>query len=128
MKTGDMGMGAEIKAGKIKHQISCKSWTDLGYPFYSGSAIYTTTFNISKLEKARYFLRCDNLFDIAEIQLNGKIAGKILWNPKEIEITEFVKQTDNHISMKITNSIYNLLEGKQKSSGILEPVKILKGK
>jgi len=128
MKTGDMGMGAEIKAGKIKHQISCKSWTDLGYPFYSGSAIYTTTFNISKLEKARYFLRCDNLFDIAEIQLNGKIAGKILWNPKEIEITEFIKQADNHISMKITNSIYNLLEGKQKSSGILEPVKILKGK
>ena len=126
VKTGDMGMGAEIKAGKFKHKTGCIDWTDIGYPFYSGSAIYRTNFNIQKLERKRYFLRCENLYDIVEIEINGKIAGKILWPPKEIEITGFLKEGENQIKMIVTNSIYNLLEGKQKLSGILNPVKILK--
>jgi len=129
MKTGDSGMGAEIRAHKRTESIPCISWTDIGYPYYSGSAIYRTSFHIPELDqKARYFFSFENLSDIAEIEINGKIIGNVLWNPKELEITGAIKKGENQISIKVTNSIYNMLEGKIKTSGILEPVKILKGK
>ncbi|HPP08670.1 MAG TPA: glycosyl hydrolase [bacterium] len=129
LKTGDSGMGAEIKANRHPENMSCISWTDIGYPFYSGSAIYKTIFHIPEIEqKTRYFISFEKLFDIAEIEINGKNIGNVLWNPKELEITGAIKKGENQISIKVTNSIYNMLEGKIKTSGILEPVKILKGK
>lgn len=124
-KTGDLGMGAEIKAGKLKGRISCKSWTDMGYPYYSGSAIYRASFVLPEIEKIRYFLCFNGLYDIAQVEINGKDAGKILWKPYELEITDFVKKGENHLSIKVTNSIYNMLEGKPKTSGIINDVKIL---
>ena len=128
INTGDSGMGAEIKAGKAKKTTTCRSWTETGYPFYSGSAMYSTQFNMPEIENnATYFMCFDDLFDIAEIEINGKNAGRVLWNPKEIEITDFIKKGENSVKIKVTNSIYNMLEGKPKPSGILAPVKIMKG-
>ncbi|HON06042.1 MAG TPA: glycosyl hydrolase [bacterium] len=126
-KTGDMGMGAEIKAG-IKPCKIAGSWTDAGFPYYSGSAIYRKSFNIDNIENCRYFLRIDNLYDIAEIEINGKKAGTILWNPPEVEITGALKKGENKIMAKITNSLFNMLEGKPKPSGIIGSVKILQTK
>lgn len=126
-KIGDSGMGAEIKAGRFRGKINCINWADIGYPFYSGSAIYRANFVIPEIEESRYFLCFNGLYDIAEIEVNGKKAGKILWKPYEIEITSFVKKGENHLSIKVANSIYNMLEGKIKTSGIITPVKIMKG-
>lgn len=126
VKTGDSGMGAEIKTGKFNRKIGCKSWTDIGYPFYSGSAIYRSEFELSEID-TRYFLCLDDLFDIAEIRINGNNVGKILWKPYEFEITSFIKKGKNNLELRITNSIFNLLEGKPKASGILSPLKIVKG-
>ncbi|MCX7706030.1 MAG: glycosyl hydrolase [bacterium] len=127
IKTGDSGMGAEIKAGRISEKTGCKSWTELGYPFYSGSAIYTSDFEIPEISNSRYYLCVEDLFDIAEVELNGKNAGRILWKPYEIEITQFIKKGKNHLRLKVSNSIYNMLEGKPKTSGLISPVQILKG-
>jgi hypothetical protein len=73
-------------------------------------------------------LRIDNLYDIAEIEINGKKAGTILWNPPEVEITGALKKGENKIMAKITNSLFNMLEGKPKPSGIIGSVKILQTK
>ncbi len=127
LKTGDSGMGAEIKAGMLKQKINCKSWTEIGYPFYSGSAIYSSEFDLSDIDDSRYFLCFSDLHDIAEVEINGKKAGKILWKPYEVEITDFIKKGKNNVSIKVTNSIYNMLEGKPKISGITGPITILKG-
>ncbi|MCM8816652.1 MAG: hypothetical protein NC913_03975 [Candidatus Omnitrophica bacterium] len=127
VKTGDCGMGAEIKAGKIEEKINSKSWTEIGYPFYSGSCLYKAEFEISEIGGSRYFLCFDEIFDIAEVKINEKQAGKILWKPYELEITPFIKKGKNKIELKITNSVYNMLEGKPKVSGIISPVAIMKG-
>ncbi|MCM8788266.1 MAG: hypothetical protein NC907_00575 [Candidatus Omnitrophica bacterium] len=125
---GDSGMGAEIKAGKFRDRINCRSWPEIGYPFYAGSAIYRTKLTLPDIEKnVSYFLCFEDLYDIAEIEINGKNAGRGLWNPKEIEITDFIKPGENSLNIKVTNSVYNMLEGKSKPSGLLSPVKVMKG-
>jgi DNA-binding CsgD family transcriptional regulator len=121
---GDKGMGSVIKEKKEYNNIFSGSWTDYGYPFYSGTASYEQTFILNYEKNKRYWLKCHDIKDILEIELNGKILSVLLWPPYESEITKFIKNGKNNLKLKVTNSIYNMLEGIPKPSGLFGSVTI----
>jgi hypothetical protein len=129
-----------------------ESWTlnkDDGVKYFSGTAVYTKMFNMTKsfLQPGKKFiLDLGKVGDIAEVKINGTSAG-ILWNaPFQADITGLIRNGSNRVDIAVTNEWTNRLTGDMKAapgkkilnsplfvrgtvlnqSGLLGPVKILK--
>ena len=83
-------------------------WDELGLSWYSGRAIYEKTFFISKdcLGK-KVTLEMAKVHHCAEIWINGKLAGVRIWAPYSLEITEYLKEGKNTISIVVANLLAN---------------------
>ena len=105
------GAPASIKLNEL---ISWTDHIDEGIKFFSGTASYTNSFNISKeiIDKnVRIFINLAEVLDVAEVFVNGKSAG-ILWtSPFSINIQDYVKQGKNNLEIKVTNMWINRLTG-----------------
>lgn len=102
------------------------SWTDFGYPFYSGTASYSQSFNIHELRKnERVIVSVEDVRDFVEIVVNGKTADVRLWQPWEADITGLVRAGVNHLTLKVTNSMANFFEASPRPSGLMGRVKLV---
>ena len=105
------GAPASIKFNEL---ISWTDHIDEGIKFFSGTASYTNSFNISKEiidKKVPIFINLGEVLDVAEVYINGKSAG-ILWTrPFSINIQDYVKQGKNNLEIKVTNMWINRLTG-----------------
>lgn len=83
------------------------SWMQQGYPFFSGMMTYRTTFK-SPVDEKRTFLRLNRPSGIMyKVRVNGRPAGKILWRPFELELTEFLKAGRNELEIEVVSSRQN---------------------
>jgi hypothetical protein len=48
-----------------------------------------------------------DIHDIADVTVNGKPAGRLLFMPYELDITEFVEPGENTVEVTITGSMAN---------------------
>ncbi|HNW56876.1 MAG TPA: glycosyl hydrolase, partial [Bacteroidales bacterium] len=86
-----------------------------GIKYYSGIAVYKKSFDMPEhpetSEGSRYFLDLGTLKNMGRIKLNGKDLG-ILWtSPWQVEITDFLKEKDNHLEIEVANLWINRLIG-----------------
>jgi hypothetical protein len=127
-------------------------WNDMGLSWYSGRALYTKTVVIPTgyLQKdIRLMLDPGQVNYFAEIWVNGKLVTFHPWAPFETEITGFVKEGENSITMVVANlaankATWNILDDNVKNkdarwwhdgsirrekemlvSGLLGPVQII---
>jgi hypothetical protein len=97
------------------------SWTKQGYPFFSGTGEYTQAFTVDKAYTGKVLklnISCGK--DIAEVLVNGKAAGTRPWLPYELDITPFIKEGENTISIRITNTLVNIMEAVEQDSGLFD--------
>ena len=142
--------------GKNIKMDSLVSWTNRpeeGVKFYSGTAIYKTTFNVLNVSKvlnlADVKLNLGIVKDvgIAKVKLNGKDLG-ILWCPPyQVSVAGLLKAKGNILEIEVVNTWRNRLIGdrdkpqserftktnitikpdwKLEPSGLLGPVQLLK--
>jgi hypothetical protein len=97
-------------------------WAEQGYPFYSGVASYSQKVKIPKAK--RVIFRMEKPADMAEVLVNGKRAAVLPWEPWEADITKYVKAGDNDITVRVANSMVNLLIQQPKASGLLGAVEL----
>lgn len=103
-----------------KTHIDIGDWTKQGFPFFSGTAVYETSFDLpASYSNGKLFLNLDCGEDIAEVEVNNSKPIILPWNPYKADITSLVKPGKNLIIIKITNTLINILEGVQKKSGLL---------
>jgi hypothetical protein len=62
--------------------------------------------------------------DIAEVLIDGVIAGVRMWAPYIVELGE-VSAGSHAVEVKVTNSMVNAFEGKQSPSGMMGPVTLI---
>ena len=85
------------------------SWVKQGYPFYPGSIIYKNSFNLSS-DYNKVFLRLIHASGMLyKVKINSEDAGKILWRPHMLDITEYVKLGINDIEITVVSSQQNAL-------------------
>lgn len=97
------------------------SWTEQGYPFYSGSATYRQVLYVPEFARGqRIVLRAEGVADMAEFLVNGAIASVRPWAPYEADITPLAKPGPNVIELRVTNSMANALLLQSKPSGLLK--------
>jgi hypothetical protein len=120
--TGDFSLRS--KAGKYiitepKRFISTGSWTTQGYPYFSGVGEYTQTIKVDETYIGKVLklnLACGT--DVAEVWVNEQKAGVRLWNPYQLDLTSFIHAGENTISVKMTNTLTNVLEAVEQASGL----------
>jgi hypothetical protein len=108
---------AAIKAG---------DWTKLGYPFYSGTAMYRTEFDVrEEYLTGAMMLEVECGEDVLEVSVNGSEGRVVPWYPYRTDISELLKAGKNVLELRVTNTLINVLEGVQKISGILATPKLV---
>lgn len=103
-----------------RNHIRAGSWTEQGYPYYSGTASYRQTVYIPEFARGqRVILRAIDPTDVIEFVVNGAIAGLRPWAPYEADITPLVTPGPNVIELRVTNSTANLLLSDPRPSGLI---------
>ena len=94
------------------------SWTqssDAGIKYFSGTATYQKKVDAPKdwfKPGAKVMLDLGTVKDFAEVSVNGKAVGGILWKPPfRMDVTSALKPGANEISVKITNLWPNRMIG-----------------
>jgi len=97
--------GFEIAAGEIS---ALGSWREAGLPFYSQKVAYSQKFNIKKNETGSYKVRLNQWNgSVSEVWVNGKQAGVIAWQPNELDVTSYLREGENEVTVKVTGSLKN---------------------
>lgn len=89
---------------KVDHK---KTWQEQGFPYYSGTAIYSTEFSIPEY-KGKHYLKIDCHGEVVEVKINGKNAGVRARSPFNFDLTGYLKQGYNSLEIKLTNSLASL--------------------
>ncbi|MVT07903.1 hypothetical protein GO493_06495 [Chitinophaga sp. ysch24] len=133
-----------LQAGNVKLENSpLIDWRDNEQLKYcSDEGIYTATFRLDQITKGRhYMVDLGTVWYTANVTINGKNAGKRLFAPYRLDITDLVKPGDNKIIVRVTttrrngfigeavkkNPHYAQFTGKEKTimaSGLKGPVTI----
>ncbi len=102
------------------------SWTDQGYPFYSGRGVYVRDLDLpATLAGQRVFLEPEMVDDALEVVVNGRSAGVRLWAPYAVEITELLQPGRNVVELRVANTLVNLLEATPRPSGLVGPGRLV---
>ena len=88
--------------------FALQSWTKTGLAQFSGSAIYEKTFTLPSVFAGKSIvLDLGSVSSVAEVQLNGRDAGTLFWEPYRLDITEYLKPGENHLRIRVTNTEAN---------------------
>ncbi|MGB9586869.1 MAG: glycosylhydrolase-like jelly roll fold domain-containing protein [Armatimonadota bacterium] len=121
-----------ISPGRIRRPAGkalIGSWTDQGYPFFSGTGSYSTFFSLpTSVEYDSVRLLIEEVGDMFEVFVNDKPAGVRPWRPWALDIDSLVHSGNNKLTIKVTNTMQNFLEGTPRPSGLLGRVSLEIGK
>lgn len=94
------------------------SWTDSDNPgikYFSGTATYTTTFQLDKAPDKSVLLDLGSVKNIAEVSLNGTKFGTLWKPPFSVDVTAALKAGENRLVIQVTNLWPNRLIGDEKT-------------
>jgi len=84
------------------------SWVDQGYPFYPGSIVYQAEVRWRKRKATRTVLRLTNPSGtLFIVRVNGAEAGRILWSPYELDLTDHLRSGANTLEIEVVSSQHN---------------------
>ena len=94
---------------------SLTDWTtssDERIKYYSGKAVYNIGFNFTKpADGEKTVIDLGSLTSMAKVYVNSEYAGGVWTPPYSLEITQFLKEGENEISVEIVNNWKNRLIG-----------------
>jgi hypothetical protein len=92
-----------------------EDWTSRGnndIRYYSGSAVYRTTFRLDSLPNGeRIVLDLGKFSAIAYVRINGVDAGGVWTSPPQLEVTANLRVGENQLEIEVTNTWANRLIG-----------------
>ncbi|WP_255460363.1 glycosyl hydrolase [Lacibacter sediminis] len=102
-----VGLEAKVKIDSLK---SWTSFADTSIKYYSGTAIYSNTFQWDRNQENSYVnLLIDSLYNLATVKVNGIDCGTIWTYPYSVQISKALKQGTNTIEIEVTNTWHNRL-------------------
>ena len=84
-----------IEGSSERKRVTLQSWTEFGFPHYSGSGVYSKTFDLpSDCTFDQLILELGDVRDTAEVWLNGTLIGIRAWRPYRFDITKVVHEAE----------------------------------
>jgi hypothetical protein len=88
--------------------FSLKPWTQTGLANFSGTAVYTKTFNAPEtFRNKRTLLDLGRVSSVADVFVNGQHAGTLVWRPYRLDISKLIRPGANEIKILVTNTEAN---------------------
>jgi hypothetical protein len=109
-----------------------RSWADWGFGFYAGRVLYRRHVDLGP-RPGKVWLDLGKVQHYAEVWVNGRLAGLLLWPPYELDISGLCHGGRNEIVLVVANSIANRFAwdawgsrgtAEPEPSGILGPVRL----
>ncbi|MET1054095.1 MAG: glycosyl hydrolase [Pedobacter sp.] len=112
--TFDPAFGGPGKEVKFFELTDWSKNTDSLIRYYSGTAVYRQTIQLSDKPAAKLWLNLGKVANLATVKVNGKSAGTLWTPPFRLEITDLLKKGSNVIEIEVTNTWANRLIGDQR--------------
>jgi hypothetical protein len=87
-------------------------WTanaDARIKYFSGTALYKTTFKIKKLPAGESYIDLGKVMVMAKVKLNGEYVGGVWTSPYQLNITKYLKKGKNELEVEVVNNWMNRL-------------------
>lgn len=86
------------------------AWDKQGMPFYMDGVSYTETFSLKQTRGKHFSVQLGKWYgSVAKVSVNGKEAGFIYAAPWELDVSDFVKNGRNEITVTVIGTPKNLL-------------------
>lgn len=82
-----------------------------GIKYYSGTAVYEQTFDVSDVTDKQLFLDLGEVNVMAKVWLNGQEAGTVWTYPWRLNISNYIKSGENKLKIEVVNLWINRLIG-----------------
>ena len=79
--------------------------------FFSGTAKYTTEFELSDVSGGKFVLDLGKVCDMASVNLNGIDLGAVLFSPMRVDVSRAIKKGVNKLEIEVVNRWPNRLIG-----------------
>ncbi len=103
---GDFELDSRNHMITPRGKMAAGGWEKAGYPKFCGVGIYKTSFTAA--EGYRKIELTLNTRDIAQVYINGQLAGTRLWLIDHMDITDFVRPGENELEVRITSPRANM--------------------
>ncbi|GAE09177.1 glycosylhydrolase-like jelly roll fold domain-containing protein [Paenibacillus sp. JCM 10914] len=113
----------------VESEHICGTWDTAGYPYYSGAGVYTQHVDLSPSDldaSDEIWLEAEDIRETACLYVNDKEAGVRLWPPYHWNITDFVEQGSNRVTLQVANTLDNLYGKALLCSGVNGRVKLVR--
>ena len=103
----------------VRKMEDVADWARSGYPHYSGVMRYKRNFRWQKRSSERVELVLEQPpRDQVEVRLNGRPVGAMLWSPWRLDVTPALRDGENRIELRISNTLTNMIHGRPRPSGL----------
>ena len=111
---GDFGLESGDKGFRLApgFGMTLGPWSEQGRPLYPGGVSYSKTYTLSQPdpERERILVKLGRwLGSVAEVRINGKMAGFIVCPPYELDITSALSAGKNTVSVIVFGTLKNTL-------------------
>ncbi|MDR2760997.1 MAG: hypothetical protein LBB88_00160, partial [Planctomycetaceae bacterium] len=109
----------EIKRGPVE-PVTFEKLTDWSkhsddrIKYFSGTAIYKTSFELRSKPDGELFLDFDKVVAMAKVKVNGEYAGGVWTAPYRVEISSLLKSGKNELEIEVVNTWANRIIGDRK--------------
>ncbi|GAB6393951.1 MAG: alpha-L-rhamnosidase [Bacteroidales bacterium] len=113
----DVTFQPKLEPAFRKKKFSLVDWSrqrDPALKYFAGTAAYRKTIHIGAGDTGKYkrtLLDLGEMHDIAELEINGKTAGALWAPPYRADITPWLHEGDNHLTIYVTDNWANRLIG-----------------
>ncbi|MFT3981951.1 MAG: glycosyl hydrolase [Ferruginibacter sp.] len=91
----------------ISSLTSWTQWSDTTLQNFSGTALYTSYFNLANKNAKQYTLDLGKVCQSARVWINGRDAGYVWSIPFTTDITRYVQKGRNEIKIEVVNLMAN---------------------
>jgi len=99
------------------------SWGKHGYPYMTGSAKYSQTFEVPN-DYDKLVLRFSKVSGTVRAKINDMDVGILHWPPMELDVTKYCNVQRNRLDVEVVNTIDNVLHLNARPSGLTGEVYI----
>ena len=99
--------GGNFSITKPKKNVVLKNLEQQGFPFFAGEISVEKKIYADNVNKKMVFDKRG--VNVIKVDVNGKCAGKVLWNPTELDLSDYLRHGENTIRITIMNNLRNML-------------------
>ena len=102
--------------------IALAPWHELGYAWYSGSAVYEKSVELTKVEASgTVMLDLGDVRHHAEVIVNNRSLGSRLWPPYRFDLTGAVHSGSNTVRVRVSNLAANEMRWRRDETRMGDP-------